>query len=126
MRKQRRILLVEDDRDLNSLLRDFLDREGYDVTTVFSAAGALTGLRKRPLDHFPDLVLSDILMGECSGLDLTRVLVQEFPQLPIVLFSVLKEMEKAALSSGAICFLPKPFPLNRLAAVVSGQLEGKA
>lgn len=120
--QQKRILLVEDDQELNRLLRDFLEHRRYFVIGVYSAVGALNWLRS-PANTVPDIVLSDILMGESSGLDLSRSLKKEFPQLPIILFSVVKEMEKAALSAGAIRFLTKPFPLVRLAAVVSEELE---
>jgi len=123
--RPRRVLVVDDDENMNALLRDFLERNGYTVATMTSVAGALLWLHSLPADHPPDLVLSDIKMGKRSGLDLARRLKVENPELPVVLFSVLEELQGEALKSGARRFLRKPFTLATLAQVLSEELDSK-
>lgn len=118
--KKLEILVVDDDDEMSLLLRDFLSRQGYHVTTAPSAPSALRLMKRFPHPYQPDLVISDVMMGAMSGIDLTKELLQENPQLPIVLFSSLGygQIEKEALACGARAYLHKPFPLSEIARIV--------
>jgi len=117
------LLLVDDDPAMNCLLRDFLKRQGYDVTASTSVRGAMEHLARpgKP----PDLVLSDINLGTATGIDLVRTLSFTHPGLPVVLFSVADELKRAALDSGAKRFLRMPFTLRDLATVLKEELSYK-
>lgn len=119
---EKTILVVDDDLAMTSLLRDFLKHEGYQVVTNSSVEGALGWLGNQT--SRPDLVLSDVKMGKSSGFDLLRYLTAERPSLPVILFSVLEELEAEAIRSGAKRFLHKPFALAKLASAIKVELNG--
>lgn len=119
------ILVVDDDIEMNGLLSDFLRRQGYQVNTSTSAAGALGYLNALPPGKSPDLIISDVQMGAASGIDLARQVSLKDSGLPIILFSVFEEHEKEALKSGAKRFLRKPFPLADLSRMVADLLKAK-
>jgi CheY-like chemotaxis protein len=122
MQQVKRLLVIEDDAAMNLVLRDFLKSQGYIVYMASSATGALKVLNSLPPYEQPSLVLSDVKLGALSGIDLCKKLRQEYPILPVVLFSVFDQLEEEALSSGARKFLKKPFPLETLADTLEEQL----
>lgn len=122
MQSMKKILVVEDDIAMNTILRDFLSKQGYSVTTVNSATGALSLLKSLSEKKRPDLILSDIKLGAVSGIDLVQRVTRDYPALPVVLFSVFDQIEKEALASGAKRFLKKPFSLEKLRKVLAEEL----
>ena len=63
-----RILVVEDEADLRQVLEFNLAQHGYEVETAATGAEALRSARERK----PDLVLLDIMLPDCTGLDVCR------------------------------------------------------
>jgi DNA-binding NarL/FixJ family response regulator len=104
----RRCLIVDDNERFLEIARISLERQGLEVVgTATTIAGALleaAGLR-------PDVVLVDVALGAESGFELTRRLVEDFPELQarIVLISTRGEEDLADLiaSSPAVGFLSK-------------------
>ena len=129
MLPKQKILVVDDDCQMNHLLRDFLTRQGYSVTTANSASNALRMIQALATNNAPapDLVISDVIMGSMSGLDLTKQLKSSLPKLPVVLMSSFGngDIEREAFASGAKAYLPKPFQLSQMAKVVQEQLQKK-
>ena len=78
-----RILVIDDDEQIRSLLRAILEREGYEVET---AADGVQGLKLFRKDS-ADLVITDILMPEKEGLETIRELCDEFPDVKIIAIS---------------------------------------
>lgn len=82
--KNARILVVEDQEDVRSILKAVLEREGFIVETAENAA---EGLEKAKSGH-PDLVISDIMMpGPEKGNDLVRHIVKEMPEIKTLFIS---------------------------------------
>ncbi len=108
-----RILLADDDVELAQLLRDFLAREGFEVTLVHDADGALAAART---DAFDALVL-DVMMPGRSGLDALRDLRRE-SALPVLMLTALGEdIDRIlGLELGADDYIPKPCNPRELAA----------
>ncbi len=113
------ILVVDDDERIRSLLRRFLMREGFMVTTARDAAQA-----RRLLDGLDfDLIVLDVMMPGEDGVSLTRDLRQR-RQTPILLLTARGEIDDriAGLESGADDYLAKPFEprelLLRIAAIL--------
>ena len=119
MLKIKKILIVDDDIEMIALLRDFLQHQGYQVTTTSSVAGALRWLNASSPLEAPDLIVSDVKMGATSGIELSKKILLERPLLPVILYSVFEGHEKEALQSGARRFLRKPFELSNLAKVIA-------
>ncbi len=106
------ILVVDDNPIMVSLLHDFLTRQGFLIRTANSSHTALHALStQRPRAH---LIVSDVEMGETNGIELSRVLSTQCPEIPVILYSVKKDWERDSLAAGAQHFLPAPFSLSFL------------
>src|SRR5512139_1017065 len=118
-----RILVVEDEEALTTLLRYNLDAEGYEVETVGRGDDADTRLKER----VPDLVVLDWMLPGLSGIELCRRLRArpETRQLPIIMLTARgEESEKVrGLATGADDYVVKPFSVPELMARVRAILR---
>ena len=112
-----RVLLVEDDRELRTTLRDALAVEGYAVQTAASLADALAQQRIAQADKAFDLVLLDLGLPDGDGAGLLSALRQT-PGLPVIVISARPgERQKIQLlDAGADDYLVKPFSIGELLA----------
>ena len=101
------ILIVEDDAGLREALYDTLLLGDYDVVDADCAESALMVLPGRKID----LVVSDIQMGEISGLALLKSIKAKYPQMPVLLMTAFATINDAvqAMRDGATDYLSKPF-----------------
>ena len=110
----RRILIVDDEFSVRSLLRDVLELEDYEVVEAADGPSAL----ERVEEQTPDLMVLDIMMPGMSGLDVLRELRRERSgnELPIILLTAASDDDTtwAGWTAGASVFLPKPFDPNHL------------
>lgn len=119
----RRKVLVVDDIEVNrAIVVDLLDRLGFDTVEAQNGRdGFETAQRERPA-----LILTDIVMPEMNGLELTRSLrqLQEFVHVPIVAMSASPSGVNRAMSleAGVNAFLPKPVDLEALLAQIAALL----
>lgn len=107
-----RILVVEDEKTVATLVRRILEQAGYTIELVRSADEALTLLENRAAEF--DLVLSDVVMRHMSGSELALLIRQRFPALPVLLMSASAQPEKHLNGSGGLVhgdlyLLQKPF-----------------
>lgn len=118
-----RILVVDDEAPLRTLLTRFLHLEHHEVITAENGAQALTLVAERQ----PDLVLLDINMPVMSGMDALRQLKADplTRDVPVVMISSAMDVDGIAscLKLGAEDYLPKPFNPVILSARVSACLE---
>ena len=109
------ILLVDDDIDLRGILHRFLERSGFSVATAGNGREALECLG---IQRF-DLLLTDLMMPEISGIELIQTVRLRNLSIPIIAMSADADLrndgslELAALA-GAQVVLEKPFAMNRL------------
>jgi len=107
------ILVVDDDSDIRSLIRTFLQHEGYNVHSCENADRAVRIFRRSP---GIDLLITDLSMPERTGMDLAREIKSIRPTLPILIVSGIimadAELEQMRLLNWN--FLPKPFSLPQL------------
>ncbi|MFA6482508.1 MAG: response regulator transcription factor [Bacteroidales bacterium] len=107
-----RILLVEDDANLGTLLREYLKAKGY--TTTLEADGE-KGYRAFKKDHF-DLCILDIMLPVKDGFTLARDIRIQNPDIPII-FLTAKSMKTDILEgfrAGADDYMTKPFSMEEL------------
>jgi two-component system, OmpR family, response regulator MprA len=118
---QQRILVVDDDAAVTSVLRRGFAYEGYAVSTAASGAEALASAREQP----PDIVVLDIMMPGMDGLDVCRRLRQADEALPILMLTAKDAAadEVAGLDAGADDYVAKPFDFDVLAARVRALLR---
>lgn len=101
------ILIVEDDAGLREALTDTLELGGYQVIATENAESALIALNQQHVD----LVVSDIQMGDMSGLSLLRSIKSRLPNMPVLLMTAFATINDAvqAMRDGATDYLSKPF-----------------
>ncbi|PYM48456.1 MAG: hypothetical protein DME14_11355 [Candidatus Rokuibacteriota bacterium] len=111
-----RVLIVEDNADIGGLLVDFARELGHAADLAPSAEAALTRLRAER----PDLVLLDLRLPGMSGLDFLQLRPVRDSRVPIVVISGIATEGDAqeCLRLGALDFLPKPIPFDRLRQIL--------
>ena len=114
------ILVADDDRSIRTVLGQALTRSGYQVRTT----GTASTLWRWVEDGEGDLVITDVVMPDENGLDLIPRIRRIRPELRIVVMSAQSTFTTAlkAAQRGAFEYLPKPFDLNELLAVVGRAL----
>lgn len=107
-----RVLIVDDEVGVRTVLARLLSFKGHTVTQAASAAEALSHLQTQSFD----IVFTDQAMPEMSGLELSQRIRAQFPQLPIVLISGDTEL---GLSAGEVdAVLAKPFQLQDIESLI--------
>ena len=116
-----KILIVEDEPNMVSGLRDNFEFEGYEVIT---AGDGVAGLQ-RALNDSPDLVLLDVMMPRMSGLDVCKQLKAKRPSVPIIMLTARgQELDKVVgLELGADDYVTKPFSIRELLARVKAVMR---
>lgn len=116
-----RILIVDDDEDLRTLMCEGLQRHGLDVEMVESAQACLKRIDEVPFD----LVVTDIRMAGMTGIELCGLLSRRVPPLVSIVVTNLSDFttKTAALASGAYEFIVKPFKLAALEAAIRRALR---
>jgi DNA-binding response OmpR family regulator len=109
-----RVLLIDDDVELASLIAELLAREGFDTCHGASAAEGLALLARER----PDLLLLDLMLPDANGLDLCRRLRDEGAELPILMLTARGDPidRVLGLEIGADDYLGKPFEPRELVA----------
>ncbi len=117
-----RILIVEDRAALRRLMRRALEQEGYDVTAADSAAEG----RRQVSDRRFDLVLTDLKLGDGSGLEVLADARRHQPEAPVVVLTAFGTVQTAveAMKLGAADFLEKPLEIDELYELARCHLGG--
>jgi DNA-binding response OmpR family regulator len=106
------VLIVEDERRIASFVSRGLCREGYAVQAVPDGVSALASVAREA----PALVLLDVMLPGRDGIAVLRDLMAINPRLPVMMLSARSDPETkvAALRSGAIDYVAKPFSFDEL------------
>tara|TARA_B110000037_G_scaffold184918_1_gene214063 strand:+ start:210 stop:1619 length:1410 start_codon:yes stop_codon:yes gene_type:complete len=119
-----RVLIVDDDRAVRTVLKVNLSKHGYDVTTCNGAKEAIASLARRPVD----LVITDVSMGGMSGLELLAHLKAEEPDVRVVVMTGFGSIDDAvkAMKVGADDYIIKPITKEALLVIVDRALSKRA
>ncbi len=117
------LLVVDDERSIRELLEYMLSREGYHVELAENGVKAVEMIGKT----IYDLVLSDIRLGDLTGLDVLRAAKQKNPNTVVIMISAFASTETAveAMNEGAYDYVPKPFDNEELKQTIANALERK-
>ncbi|UCH33727.1 MAG: sigma-54-dependent Fis family transcriptional regulator [Armatimonadota bacterium] len=116
MKELARILVVDDEPNICQVLSAVLRKEGYEVEVSRDGEEALTLLEKTPVD----LLITDVIMNNVSGVELLQRVQAASPQTPVVMMTAYGTIKSAvdAIKLGAFDYLAKPFDMDQMKSVV--------
>lgn len=118
-----RILIVEDDADINRILAKIMQKQGYEAVQAFSGSEAELRLFTAGVPEY-DLILLDLMLPGVMGEELIRR-IREKSEVPIIVISAKTGLEDRVnvLNMGADDYLTKPFEKEEVIARVNGALR---
>ncbi len=121
--KDYRILFVDDDKDILMMVEQYLQMQGYDITTVNSGLKALDLVRDQDIH----IIFTDYKMPEFNGLELLAAVKQYKPEIEVIIVTGYGSMESAvqAMKFGCYDYLQKPFKLDHLKLIIDRIIEEK-
>ena len=119
-----KILVVDDERSMREFLEIMLQKDGYIVRCAENGKVALDLFRQEPFD----LVITDIRMKPVDGLEVLRRCKAIAPQTVVIIISAYASAETAvaAMKEGAYDYLPKPFKIDEMRAVIQNALASRS
>jgi len=114
-----RLLIVDDEANMRTVLSGLLAREGYTVETAEHGKAALAALERTGGNV--SAILTDLRMPEMDGMELLELIVARYPGRPVVMLTAHGTVDTAveAMKVGAFDFVTKPFNADELRAVIA-------
>ena len=118
-----RILIIEDDEEMKSLLKDFLAEEGYEADSAHNGSEALLKLAKEPFD----LVITDIRMPGLTGFDILSAVKEFQREIPVIVITAFggEEVYRRSMARGADGYLEKPIHFHKLKGLIQELVSSK-
>jgi DNA-binding NtrC family response regulator len=115
------ILLIDDDPSLRRVTEYNLTEKGFRVVAASSGQEGLEQFKA----HSPDLVVTDVKLGDMNGLDLLQQVKEQAPDIPVIIITAFGSIEMAvqAMHKGAFNFITKPFDRDTLILSCKKALE---
>jgi DNA-binding NtrC family response regulator len=118
-----RVLIIEDDEEMRSLLQDFFMEEGFETDSVSNGYDALGVLTKKIFD----LVVTDIRMPGLTGLDILPRIKKIRPEVAIIVITAFgtEEVRRRAFERGTNAYLEKPIHFQELRGLIHDVIFAK-
>jgi len=121
------VVIVDDDEELRSLLKDILESDGFQVLAFPSPHGAVREIsggrvnREIKSGNFPIVVSDNLMPGGMSGIDFLKEVRRESPGIPFIFMTAFGDDEifRQSRELGASSYLKKPFSLNEFSEHIS-------
>ncbi|WP_330744944.1 response regulator transcription factor [Chryseobacterium sp. CP-77] len=119
-----KILIVEDNSRVSSLLKRGLESQQYQVYISEDAEDAIILLNKITFD----LAITDIMLPKMSGIDLCKLIKQQYPDLPIIMLTALGTIDEKieGFDAGADDYMVKPFEIRELYVRIKAILQRRS
>jgi DNA-binding NtrC family response regulator len=123
-KKEARILVVDDEKQVADVLVDYLSNLGYQTVAAYSGYDALSKFK----DGDFQLIITDLKMPEMDGMELLEAAKRLDKQVVVVVITGHGTIESAveAIKKGAYDFISKPFKMEELEIIVNRALERHA
>ncbi|MBA9087970.1 DNA-binding response OmpR family regulator [Fontibacillus solani] len=120
MNRHRKILIIEDDRDISRIIKDYVDNNGFEATIAGNGKDALYLIELLK----PEFIILDIMLPDIDGIELCRQ-IRENNNVPILILSARgSDTDKVlGLGFGADDYMTKPFSLTELLARIKSNLR---
>ncbi len=119
-----KILIIEDNLRVSGLLKRGLESQGYQIYISEDAEDALIMINRISFD----LIITDIMLPQMNGTDLSRLIKQKNPDLPIIMLTALGTIEEKieGFDAGADDYMVKPFEIRELYARIKAVIARKS
>jgi len=116
----KRILIIEDDKSISELQKDYLEMSGYDVVCAFDGNCGFEYIKR---ENF-DLIILDLMLPEKNGFDILRE-ISDSKQIPVLIVSAKSDetYKIKGLNLGADDYITKPFGMGELVARVNSHIK---
>jgi DNA-binding response OmpR family regulator len=121
--ERKKVLLADDEEDIKTVVRLYLESRGFEVLTAFDGLDAISTAELAQ----PDIILLDVMMPVMDGFEVARKLKanEKTRGIPIVMLSAASHAEsiKKGLEAGARDYLVKPFEPSKLEELIHSVLQ---
>jgi len=116
-----RVFVCDDEMLIRLWMEEHLAEEGFEVESFENGAGAIAAVRRSP----PDIVVLDLRLPDCSGLEVLAEVQEIAPSVPVIMMTAYGEVETAvgAVRAGAYHFLEKPVNLSEILLLIDQALS---
>jgi len=120
----KRILAVDDNKDILEILKYILEESGYEVDTLSDGHFFFEKIH----EHTPDLILLDVMLGDIDGRELCKDIKtqEETHDIPVIMISASHSVTNVRQKCAPDAFLAKPFDIKVLLHTVSEELRRAA
>lgn len=117
----KRILIIEDDKDMVTGLKFNLEAKDFSVIVAYDGESGC----QKALEEKPDLVILDIMMPKLNGYEVCKILKEKAPELPIIMLTAKSQEAEivAGLDLGADDYITKPFGVMELLSRINAVLR---
>jgi len=121
MAVQKKIAVVDDDKEMSNLVKDLLSREGYSAVAYTSVSEALVGFKKNP----PHVVITDLNMKDIDGMMFLQKLQTDYPSVVSIMMTAFGSIETAiqSMKLGAYHYIVKPFKNEEMVILTKRAME---
>ncbi|NLV75582.1 MAG: response regulator transcription factor [Tissierellia bacterium] len=116
----KRILIIEDDKSISELQKDYLEMSGYEVVCAFDGNSGLEYIKNEDFD----LIILDLMLPKKDGFDILRE-ISDTKQIPVLIVSAKSDeiFKIKGLNLGADDYITKPFGMGELVARVNSHIK---
>lgn len=116
----KRILIIEDDKSISELQKDYLEMSGYEVVCAFDGNSGLEYIKNADFD----LIILDLMLPKKDGFDILRE-ISDSKQIPVLIVSAKSDeiFKIKGLNLGADDYITKPFGMGELVARVNSHIK---
>ena len=113
----KRILLVEDDKNVRRLLKEELNDEGYSITVASNGKEALSMLKKKDNEK-PDLIILDLRMPKMDGFETMGHILKSRQETPVIIHTAYSSYKNDVMVMAADAYVEKSHNLKKLKDVI--------
>lgn len=113
----KRILVIDDEDDIRSLLNKYISRLGYEVDLAMDLTQAVLSINK----ELPDIILLDIVLPGCNGIEILKLIKHFSKDIIVIMMSGYEDenIAKESLKMGAFDYIKKPFDMDHIENILN-------